>query len=72
MTPNLNTRARIERAIRNNQKVYSAWESFRNFRWFTLAVIIILPIYPSLSVIGSDYEARAGDYDETTIITAYE
>lgn len=72
MTPNLNTRARIERAVRNNQKVYSAWESFRNFRWFTLAVIIILPIYPSLSVIGSDYEARAGDYDETTIITAYE
>jgi surface antigen len=72
MTPNLNTRARLKRAIRNNQRIYSAWESFRNFRWFTLAVIIILPIYPSLSVIGSDYEARAGDYDETTIITAYE
>lgn len=72
MTPNLNTRARLKRAIRNNQRIYSAWESFRNFRWFTLAVIIILPIYPSLSVIWSDYEARAGDYDETTIITAYE
>jgi surface antigen len=72
MTPNLNTRARIQRAVRNNQRIYSAWESFKNFRWFTLAVIIILPIYPSLSVIGSDYEARAGDYDETTIITAYE
>ncbi len=72
MTPNLNTRTRLKRAIRNNQRIYSAWESFRNFRWFTLAVIIILPIYPSLSVIGSDYEARAGDYDETTIITAYE
>lgn len=72
MTPNLNTRARIQRAVRNNQRIYSAWESFKNFRWFTLAVIIILPIYPSLSVIGSDYEARAGDYDETTIITAFE
>jgi hypothetical protein len=58
--------------MRNNQKVYSAWESFRNFRWFTLAVIILLPIYPSLSVIGSGYAERAGDYDETTIITAYE
>jgi surface antigen len=34
--------------------------------------VILLPIYPSLSVIGSDYEAQAGDYDETTIITAYE
>lgn len=72
MTPNLNTRARLKRALRNNQRIYSAWESFRNFRWFTLAVVIILPIYPSLSVIWSDYEARAGDYDETTIITAYE
>ncbi len=30
-----------------------------------------MPIYPSLSVLGSDYEALAGDYDESTIITAY-
>lgn len=30
-----------------------------------------MPIYPSLSVLGSNYEALAGDYDESTIITAY-
>jgi hypothetical protein len=68
----LNTHARIKRALRNNQKVYSATESFKRFRWFTLALIVLLPIYPSLAIIGSDYEVQAGDYDETTIITAYE
>ena len=68
----LNTHARIKRALRNNQKVYSAGESFKRFRWFTLGLIILLPIYPSLAIIGSDYEVQAGDYDETTIITAYE
>lgn len=68
----LNTHARIKRALRNNQKVYSATESFKRFRWFTLGLIVLLPIYPSLAIIGSDYEVQAGDYDETTIITAYE
>ncbi|MBP9811743.1 LysM peptidoglycan-binding domain-containing protein [Candidatus Gracilibacteria bacterium] len=68
----LNTHARIKRALRNNQKVYSAGESFKRFRWFTLGLVILLPIYPSLAIIGSDYEVQAGDYDETTIITAYE
>ncbi len=72
MTPHLNTHARLKRAVRNNQKVYSAWETFQKFRWFTLAIAILLPIYPSLSVLWSDYEAMAGDYDESTIITAYD
>lgn len=72
MSPNLNTRARLERAIRNNQKIYSAWETFRKFKWFTLGIVLLLPIYPTLSVLGSDYEtAAASDYDESTIITAY-
>lgn len=72
MSPNLNTRARLERALRNNQKIYSAWETFRKFKWFTLGIVFLLPIYPTLSVLGSDYEASAAsDYDESTIITAY-
>ena len=71
MTPHLNTRARLNRAVRNNIKVYSAWEMFQKFRWFTLGLIIIMPIYPSLSFLGTDYEALAGNYDESTIITAY-
>lgn len=72
MTPHLNTRARLERALRNNQKIYSSWEMFRKFKWFTLAIAVIMPVYPSLSVLGYNYEAMAGDYDESTIITAYE
>ncbi len=71
MNQHLNIRARLKRALRNDQKIYSAWETFRKFRWFTLAIVILLPIYPSLSVLGSDYQAMAGDYDESTIITAY-
>lgn len=70
MSPYLNLRARLERANRNNQKVYSAWETFRKFKWFTLGMVILMPIYPSLSVLGSDYSAAA-DYDESSIITAY-
>lgn len=72
MTSNLNTHARIRRALRNNQKIYSAGEAFRRFKWFSLAIILLLPIYPSLSLLGTDVSARSGDYDETTIITAYE
>lgn len=34
-------------------------------------MIIIFPIYPSLSVLGSGGSVRAWDYDESTIITAY-
>jgi LysM repeat protein len=68
----LNTHARIKRALRNNQKIYSAAESFKRFKWFALAVILLLPIYPTLGLLGTDLEARAGNYDETTIITAYE
>jgi hypothetical protein len=34
-------------------------------------LIILLPIYPSLSFIGRDASASAADYDESTIITAY-
>ncbi len=71
MSPNLNTRARLNRALRNNQKIYSSWETFRKFRWFTLAVVMIMPIYPSLSALGSGYDLQTGDYDESTIITAY-
>lgn len=72
MSPFLNTRARLERAARNNVKVYKAFDTFKQFRWFTLVFVVLLPIYPSLSVLGTDTSlAHAADYDESTIITAY-
>lgn len=72
MSPFLNTRARLERAARNNVKVYKAFDTFKRFRWFTLIFVVLLPIYPSLSMIGTDQSlAHGADYDESTIITAY-
>jgi hypothetical protein len=40
-------------------------------RWFTLGLILLFPLYPSLSFLGSGGVARAGNYDNSTIITAY-
>jgi surface antigen/LysM repeat protein len=40
-------------------------------KWFALGLIIIFPLYPSLSFLGSGGVARAGNYDNSTIITAY-
>jgi hypothetical protein len=71
VSPLLNTRARLERAQRNNVKIQSASDTFRRFKWFTLGLAILLPVYPSLSVLGTDVSAHASDYDDSTIITAY-
>lgn len=71
MTPSLNTRARLARAARNNVPLQTATETFRKFKWFTLVLIFLFPLYPSLSLIGSDASAHGADYDESSIITAY-
>lgn len=71
MTHPLNTRARLARAVRNKVPLQSATETFKKFKWFTLVVAILLPIYPSLSLIGTDATAHGADYDDTSIITAY-
>ena len=71
MTPSLNTRARLARAARNNVPLQTATETFRRFKWFTLVLIVLFPIYPSLSLIVSDASAHGADYDESSIITAY-
>jgi len=71
MIPLLNTRARLARAARNNVPLLTATETFAKFKWFTLALIVFFPLYPSLSLIGSDVSAHGADYDESSIITAY-
>ena len=64
---------RFKNSLRSPWIISSIWEIFSRFRWFTLTVLFILPIYPSLSVLGSpNLETDVGDYDESTIITAYE
>ena len=60
-------------SIRNQSILSSALEVFKRFRGSLLFLMFLLPIYPSLSVLGSpDLETQVGDYDESTIITAYE
>ncbi|MBC7498301.1 LysM peptidoglycan-binding domain-containing protein [Candidatus Gracilibacteria bacterium] len=66
-----NHRARHARASRSNIDLPSVSDTFRRFKWFTIALVILFPIYPSLSLLGSVGMVRAGDYDESTIITAY-
>jgi len=66
-----NHRARHARAGRVNIDIPSVSDTFRKFKWFTIVLVVLFPIYPSLSVLGSGGFARAGDYDESTIITAY-
>ncbi len=71
MRTSLNTQARLERALRNHHTVQTVWETFRTFKWFTLTMVTLLPIYPSLSVLGQNLETDVGQYDNSSIITAY-
>jgi hypothetical protein len=66
-----NHRARHARAERANIEIPSIFDTFRRMKWFALGLIIIFPLYPSLSFLGSGGVARAGNYDNSTIITAY-
>ena len=66
-----NHKARHARAHRSNIGMPSISDTFRRFKWFTIALVIIFPLYPSLSLLGSGGTVRAWDYDESTIITAY-
>ncbi len=66
-----NHKARHDRANRANIDIPSIGDAFRRFKWFTIVLIVLFPIYPSLSLLGSGATVRAGDYDESTIITAY-
>ena len=52
-------------------QIQSASETFSRFKWFTLGLVVLFPIYPSLSLIGTDASAHGSDYDDSTIITAY-
>jgi surface antigen len=71
LSPLLNTRARLLRATRNNVKIHSIGETVGKSKWLIIALVILLPVYPSLSFIWRDANAHGADYDESTIITAY-
>lgn len=74
MSSTPNYKARLQRASRNNVPTYSVFESFNKTKWFTLFLVIIFPIYPSLSALTTQ-EARKqvsiGDYDESSILASF-
>lgn len=66
-----NYKARLNRANRNNVPVQSATESFKRFKWFTLALVILSPIYPSLAAIGETNQYGVTIVDDSSILAEF-
>lgn len=70
----INMKARLQRHARNShafnkKQVFSL---LRKFKFISLIIVLILPVYPSFGAFGMNQETAVGNYDNSTIITAYE
>lgn len=70
----VNIRARLERHARGSHvfQKNGVFRIIRRFKVFSALVVLILPVYPSFASFGLADETAVGDYDESTIIAAYE
>lgn len=70
----INIQARLKRHSRNSPSLNKkrVFSLLKKFKFFSLFIVLILPIYPSFWAFGLNEETIVGNYDETTIITAYE
>ncbi len=70
----INIQARLKRHARNSPSLNKkrVFSLLKKFKFFSLFIVIILPVYPSFGAFGLNEETAVGNYDETTIITAYE
>lgn len=70
----INIQARLKRHARNSPSLNKkrVFSLLKKFKFFSLFIVIILPVYPSFWAFGLNEETAVGNYDETTIITAYE
>ena len=70
----VNIRARLERHARNSHVLGKTTLSrvIRRFKVFSTVIVLLLPIYPSIGAFGFNPETAVGDYDESTILFAYE
>ncbi len=70
----VNVRARLERHVRNSHALQKSgvYQIVRRFRLLTVLVTILLPVYPSFGAFVLPDETTVGDYDESTIIAAYQ
>lgn len=70
----VNIRARLERHARGSHvfQKNGVFRIIRRFKVFSALVVLILPVYPSFASFGLADETAVGDYDNSTIIAAYE
>jgi surface antigen len=70
----VNIRARLERHARNSHvfQKNNVLRIIAKFKIFSLILILILPVYPSFGALGGMDQTAVGDYDESTILMAYE
>lgn len=70
----INIKARLQRHARNSQGFNKkhVFGILKKFKILSLFIVLILPVYPSFGAFGLNEETAVGNYDESTIITAYE
>lgn len=75
MNLKINIKARLQRHSRNVtffKKRKTFFKIIKKFKFISLLIILILPIYPSFGAIWVEKEYAVWNYDESTILTAYE
>lgn len=70
----VNIKARLERHARNSHvfQKNKIMKVVSTFKLVTLALVVILPIYPTFGYMSGISETSVGEYDESTIIASYE
>ncbi len=70
----VNIKARLERHARNAHvfQKNNVLRTVKQFKIFSLVLMVILPVYPSFGAVGGITENSVGNYDESTILVAYE
>jgi len=71
----INIKARLQRHARNAsflKKRKTLFNVVKKFKFISLIIVLILPIYPSFWAIGIDKEYAVWSYDESTILSSYQ
>ncbi|EKE27599.1 MAG: peptidoglycan binding endopeptidase DipM [uncultured bacterium (gcode 4)] len=71
----INIKARLQRHARNAsflKKKKTYLNILKKFKFISLIIVVILPIYPSFGAMGVDKEYAVWNYDESTILASYE
>lgn len=75
MNLKINIKARLQRHARNAnflKKRKTFLNVLKRFKFISLIIILILPIYPSFWAIWVDKEYAVWNYDESTILSSYQ